>query len=97
MTEAMKGSAMTATGPGEGLSASYVHDDAKRRQEFDHQLAAYIRSHAERWDLTAIVESLDLLGRRIGQIDVHMRRKPTGALSVTMTFELAPGKAQRTT
>jgi hypothetical protein len=86
---------MTATEPGEGLSASYIHDDPQRRQDFDHQLAAYLRSHAERWDLTAVLESLDLLGRRVGQIGVHMRRKPTGALSVTMTFELAPGKAAR--
>ncbi len=86
---------MNATGPGDGLSASYVHDDAERRQEFDHQLAAYIRRHAGRWDLTTIVESLDLLGRRVGQVGVHLHRKRTGALSVTMKFELAPGKAAR--
>ena len=86
---------MNATGPGDGLSASYVHDDKEQREEFDRQLAGYIRGHAERWDLTAIVESLDLLGRRVGQVDVHLQRKPTGALSVTMKFELAPGKAGR--
>jgi len=88
---------MNATGPGAELSASYVHGDVQRRQEFDHQLAAYIRSHGERWDPTAIVESLDLLGHTVGHVDVRLHRRRTGALSVTMTFELAPGTAAENT
>jgi hypothetical protein len=81
---------MEATGPGDHLSISYVHDDQQRREEFDHQLAGYIRHHGERWDLTAIVEPLDLLGQRVGRVDVGLDRKPGGTLLVTMAFELPP-------
>lgn len=52
--------------------------------------AAYIRRHGERWDLTAIVEPLDLLGRRVRQVDVAVHRQPGGTLSVTFTFGLPP-------
>lgn len=79
---------MDAGGSDNGLSASYVHDDERRREEFDHQLAGFIRRHGERWDLTAIVEPLDLLGRRVGEVEVGLRRQPDGALLVAMTFEL---------
>jgi hypothetical protein len=72
------------------LSVSYVHDDQQRREAFDHRLADYIRRHGEQWDLTAIVEPLDLLGRRVRQVEVDLRRRPSGMLSVTMTFELPP-------
>jgi hypothetical protein len=75
---------------GDRLSASYVRDDQQRRAAFDHRLADYIRRHGEQWDLTAIVESLDLLGRRVRQVEVGLRRQPSGMLSVTMTFELPP-------
>ncbi len=84
---------MKATGPGDRLSISYVHDDQQRREEFDHQLAGYIRRHGERWDLTAIVEPLALLGQRIERGDVGLDRQPGGTLLVTMTFELPPGGA----
>jgi hypothetical protein len=81
---------MDAAGPDNGLSVSYVHDDERRREEFDHQLAGFIRRHGERWDLTAIVEPLELLGQRVGEVEVGLHRRPDGALRVTMTFELPP-------
>ncbi len=81
---------MSSTGPGDGVSLSYVHDDQRQREVFDRHLAGYIRRHGERWDLTAIVEPLELLGRRVGQVGVDIHRQPGGALSVTMTFELPP-------
>ena len=81
---------MEATRPGDRLSVSYVHDDQQRREEFDHQLAGYIRRHGERWDLTAVVEPLDLLGQRVGRVDVGLDRQPSGMLLVTMAFELPP-------
>jgi hypothetical protein len=81
---------MNATGPGDRLSLTYVHDDEQRREAFDRQLANYVRHHGEPWDLTAIVEPLDLLGRRVKRVVVGLRRQPGGALSVTMTFELPP-------
>jgi len=84
---------MNATGPGGGLSITYVHDNKQQREAFDHQLAAYIRRHGERWDLTAIVEPLDLLGQRVGQVDVGLHRQPGGALSVIMRLELPPRRA----
>ena len=74
--------------PGDQVSLSYAYDDEQQRQMFDHQLAAYVRHHGERWDLTAIVEPLDLLGRQVRQVEVGLRRRPDGTLSVTMTFEL---------
>jgi hypothetical protein len=84
---------VNVTGPGDRLSISYVHDDKQRREAFDHQLAAYIRRRGERWDLAAIVEALDLLGRRVRQVDVDLRRQPGGTLSVTFTFGLPPHRA----
>ncbi len=75
---------------GDRLSVSYVHDNPQRREAFDHRLADYVRRHGEQWDLTAIVEPLDLLGRRVRQVEVGLRRQPSGTLSVTMTFELPP-------
>jgi len=74
--------------PGDQVSMSYVHDDEQQREMFDHQLADYFRHHGERWDLTAILEPLDLLGRRVRRVEVGLRRRPDGTLSVTMTFEL---------
>jgi hypothetical protein len=84
---------MNTTGPSDRLSLSYVHDDRQRREAFDHQLAGYIRHHGERWDLTAIVEPLDLLGHRARQVDVGLQRRADGTLSVTITFELPPRSA----
>jgi hypothetical protein len=83
---------MDAAGPDDGLSVSYIHDDQQRREEFDHQLAGYVRRHGERWDITTIVETLDMLGRRVGEVEVGLHRRPSGALSVMMTFELLPHK-----
>jgi len=74
--------------PGDQVSMSYAHDDEQQREMFDHQLAGYVRHHGERWDLTAILEPLDLLGRRVRRVEVGLRRRPDGTLSVTMTFEL---------
>jgi hypothetical protein len=79
---------MNASAPGDRLSLSYVHDAEQRRKAFDRQLANYVRHHGEPRDLTAIVEPLDLLGRRVRRVDVGLRRQPDGALSVSMTFEL---------
>jgi hypothetical protein len=70
------------------LSVSFVHDDKERRLEFDRQLAVYIRRHRERWDITAVLEPLQLLRGRTKQVDVHLHRRPTGRLAVTMQFEL---------
>ncbi len=81
---------MDVAGADDVLSVSYVHDDEHRRAEFDHQLAGFIRRHGERWDLTAIVEPLDLLGRRVGEVAVGLDRRPSGTLLVTMAFELPP-------
>jgi hypothetical protein len=86
---------MDAAGPDDGLSVSCIHDDKQRREEFDRQLASYIRSHGERWDLTAIVETLDMIGRRVGEVEVGLHRRPSGALSVTMTSSTSPASHQR--
>jgi hypothetical protein len=62
----------------EDLSASFVSDDKQRRLEFDHELAGYVRGHRERWDITAVLEPLQLLGARTGQVQVHLHRSPLG-------------------
>jgi hypothetical protein len=84
---------MNTAAANDGVSLSYVHDDERQRCLFDRQLAAYVRRHSERWDLTAIVEPLELLGRRAGQVGVDIHRQPDGALSVTVQFELPPYRA----
>jgi hypothetical protein len=84
---------MGPTGRGDGFSASYVHDDEARRREFDRELAGYLRGHRERWDITAIVEPLELLGRKAGLVDLHLRRSAAGKLSVTIESGLAPAGA----
>jgi hypothetical protein len=85
---------MNATGPSDRASMSYVHDDEQQREAFDHQLADFVRHHGEQWDLTAIVEPLELLGRRVRRVEVGLRRSPGGMLGVTLTFELPPHGAQ---
>jgi hypothetical protein len=72
------------------LSVSFVHDDKERRLEFHRQLAVFIRCHRERWDITAVLEPLQLLGGKTKQVDVHLHRRPAGRLTVTMQFELEP-------
>ncbi len=84
---------MDSTGSGDSFSARYVGADEARRQEFDRRLASYFRGHHERWDVTAIVEPLDLLGRKVEEIGVRLHRSATGQLSVTIEFELAPARA----
>ena len=81
---------MGLSGAEGGFTGHYHHDDRRQRDEFDRGLARYIESHQERWDITALVEPLDLLGSKVGQADVHLRRLPTGTLSVTISFELPP-------
>lgn len=75
---------------GSGFTGRYHHDDKRQRDEFDRGLARYLESHQERWDITALVEPLDLLGSKVGQADVRLRRLPAGTLSVTISFELSP-------
>ena len=48
----------------EDVSASFVSDDKQRRLEFGRELAGYVRGHCERWDITAVLEPLQLLGAR---------------------------------
>ena len=74
----------------EDLSASFVSDDKQRRLEFDHELVGYVRGHRERWDITAVLEPIQLLGARTGQVRVHLHRSPLGNLVVTLQFELQP-------
>ncbi len=44
----------------EDLSVSIVPDAKQRRRDFDRRLAAYVRGHRERWDITAVLEPLHL-------------------------------------
>ncbi len=74
----------------EDLSADFVRDNRQRRLEFDRQLAGYVRRHRERWDITAVLEPLQLLGAKTGQVEVRLHRSPTGRLAVTLRFELEP-------
>ena len=77
----------------EDLAVSFVPDDRQRRLEFGRQLAGYVRRHRERWDITAVLEPLQLLGARTGQVNVHLHRSPPGRLAVTIQFELGPARA----
>ncbi len=74
----------------DSFSASYVHGDSERRSEFDRRLGSYLSSHRDRWDVTAIVEPLELAGRKVEQVDLRLRRSAAGKLSVTIEFELEP-------
>jgi hypothetical protein len=74
----------------EDLSASFVSDDKQRRLEFDHELAGFVRGHCERWDITAVLEPLQLLGAKTGQVQVHLHRSSLGNLAATLQFELEP-------
>ena len=79
----------------EDLSASFVSGDKQQRLEFDHELAGYVRGHCERWDITAVLEPLQLLGAKTGQVQVHLHRSPPGSLAVTIQFELQPVACSR--
>ncbi len=74
----------------EDLSVSFIPDDEQRRLDFDRRLAAYVRGHRERWDITAVLEPLQLLAAKTGQVDLHLHRSPPGRLAVTIQFELEP-------
>ncbi len=79
----------------EDLVVSLGPDDKRRRLEFGRQLAGYVRRHRERWDITAVLEPLQLLGAKTGQVNVHLHRSPPGRLAVTIQFELEPAGAHR--
>ena len=76
----------------EDLSVRFVGDDKQRRLEFARELARYVRGHRERWDITAVLEPLQLLGAKTGQVDVHLQRSPDGRLAVTIRFELSSAR-----
>ena len=73
----------------EDLSLSYARDD-ERRLEFGRQLAGYVRRHRERWDITAVLEPLQLLGSKTSKVNVHLHRSAPGQLAVTIQFQLEP-------
>jgi hypothetical protein len=79
----------------EDLSASFVSDDKQRRLEFDREPTGYFRGHRERWDITAVLEPLQLLGAQTGQVQVHLHRSPLGNLVATLQFELQPAACDR--
>jgi hypothetical protein len=62
------------------LFLSFVRDDDERRLEFGRQLAGYVRRHRERWDITAVLEPVQLLGSTTGEVDVHLHRSPAEQL-----------------
>ncbi|HUB21889.1 MAG TPA: hypothetical protein VMA97_05720 [Streptosporangiaceae bacterium] len=72
------------------LSLSFVRGDDERRLEFARQLARYVRHHRERWDITAVLEPVQLLGSKTGEVNVHLHRNPQGQLTVTIQFQLEP-------
>ena len=74
----------------EDLAVSFVPGDERRRLEFGRHLACYVRRHRERWDITAVLEPLQLLAAKTGQVNVHLHRSPPGRLAVTIQFELEP-------
>jgi len=74
----------------EDLSISFVPDDKQQRLDFDRRLAANVRGHRERWDITAVLEPLQPVAAKTGQVDVHLRRSPPGRHAVTIQFELQP-------
>jgi len=72
------------------LSANFVPYDKQQRLEFDKQLAGYVRRHRERWDITAVLEPLQLLETKTSQVNVDLRCSPSGRLMVTLQFQLEP-------
>jgi hypothetical protein len=74
----------------EDLSLGFARDDDERRLEFGRQLAGYVRRHRERWDITAVLEPVQLLGSKTGEVNVHLHRSAPGQLEVTIQFQLEP-------
>ena len=70
----------------EDLSLSFVRDDDELRLEFGRRLAGYVRRHRERWDITAVLEPVRLLGSKTSEVNVHLHRNPPGQLAVTIQF-----------
>ena len=64
--------------------------DTQRRLGFGHELAGCVRGHCERWDITAVLEPLRLLGAETSQVQVHLRSSPPGRLAVTIQSGLQP-------
>ena len=86
-------------GPGEvdeDLSLSFARDDDERRLEFGRRLARYVRRHRERWDITAVLEPVQLLGPKTGDVDVYLHRSAPGQLEVTIQFQLEPVRGHAT-
>ena len=81
---------MGPTWVAEDLSLSFARDDDERRLEFGRQLAGYVRRHRERWDITAVLEPVQLLGSKTGEVNVHLHRSAPGQLEVTIQFQLEP-------
>ena len=81
---------MGPTWVAEDLSLSFARDDGERRLEFGRQLAGDVRGHRERWDVTAVLEPVQLLGSKTGEVNVHLHRSAPGQLEVTIQFQLEP-------
>jgi hypothetical protein len=74
----------------EDLCLSFIRDDCERRLEFGRQLAGYVRRHRQRWDITAVLEPVQLLGSKTSEVNVHLHRSAPGQLTVTIQFQLEP-------
>jgi hypothetical protein len=85
---------MGPTWVAEDLSLSFARGDDERRLEFGRQLAGYVRRHRERWDITAVLEPVQLLGSKTGEVNVHLHRCAQGQLAVTIQFQLGPAGPQ---
>ena len=81
---------MGPTWVAEDLSLSFARGDDERRLEFGRQLADYVRHHRQRWDITAVLEPVQLLGSKTGEVNVHLHRSAPGKLEVTIEFQLEP-------
>ena len=55
--------------------------------------SGYVRRHRERWDITAALEPLQLLGAKTTEVNVHLHRSPPGRLAATIQFEREPASA----
>jgi hypothetical protein len=75
------------------LVLRYVHDDTRRRREFDRRLAVFLRAQpgGDRWNITPLVDTLDRLGEQIPGVLVRLSRRPGAPeLRVLLEFDLPP-------
>jgi len=73
------------------ITLRYTRDEEPVRRDFGHRLALFLRRAAGRWDITPLVDTVGQLGRRIPEVTVRLRHRPTtGELRVSLEFELAP-------